>query len=444
CARSECVRWLRRSIVPVPAQVLYAWHLRPGAFERLAPPWERVELLERPARLSEGARVVLRIGGRRWVAEHRRFVDGRGFEDVQLEGPFAAWRHVHRFVPAEAETSWLEDEIDYRLPLDAFAAPLVGRRVERRLRRAFDYRHRVVQGDLERHRAVADRPRLAVGVSGSSGLVGSALSAFLTSGGHRVVPLVRQGAGFAPEGFAGVDAVVHLAGESIARRRWSAAQKERIADSRVQRTRWLAEALARLERPPRALIAASAIGYYGDRGTAPLDEQAAAGSGFLADVCQAWEQASEPAERAGIRVVRLRIGVVLSGRGGALARMLPPFRLGLGGRIGDGRQVMSWIALDDLVGAIHFALYRAELHGAVNATAPEPVTNAEFAATLGRVLRRPAVVPLPAVVVRGLLGEMGQELLLSGAHVVPGRLEAAGFRFLRPGLESALRHELGA
>jgi len=307
------------------------------------------------------------------------------------------------------------------------------------------------------------RQASTVAVTGSRGLVGSALAPALAAAGHRVLRLVR-GAAAAPaapavgarvarwdpesgaldsSALAGVDAVVHLAGESVAGGRWTEAKKRRIRSSRVDGTRGLAASLARLERPPRVLVSASAVGYYGDRGAELLREGSAPGTGFLAEVCQEWETATEPAARARIRVVRLRIGMVVSRRGGALAAMLTPFRLGAGGPVGGGTQWVSWIAIDDLVGAILHALDTASLAGAVNAVAPEPVQNRELARTLGRVLGRPALLPLPAFAARLLLGQMADELLLASARVEPARLQATGFAFRHPTLEDALRHELG-
>lgn len=294
-------------------------------------------------------------------------------------------------------------------------------------------------------------------ITGASGFVGSALVPFLTSEGHFVVRLVR--AAPAPgrsevswdpgrgtidlDALEGMDAAVHLAGENIAARPWTIDGKRRIRESRVGGTRLLCESFARLARPPKALVCASAVGYYGDRGHEMLREDSPPGRGFLAEVCREWEAASEAAERKGIRVVRLRIGMVLSPTGGALARMLGVFRAGLGGRVGSGEQYMSWIALDDLVGAVDHALRTASLEGPVNAVAPRPVTNREFAKTLGRVLGRPAVVPVPAFAVRVVLGEMADELLLASARVQPDRLLLSGYAFRHPGLEGALRHLLG-
>jgi len=290
-------------------------------------------------------------------------------------------------------------------------------------------------------------------VSGSSGLVGSALLPFLTSAGHTVTRLTRSSAGagaaqWDPAGgtidapaLEGHDAVVHLAGESIAQR-WTPKSKARIRDSRVKGTRLLAETLGRLGQPPKVLVAASAIGYYGDRGDALLREDSASGSGFLAEVAREWETATASATAKGLRVVNLRTGIVLSRHGGALAKMLLPFKLGLGGVVGSGKQHWSWVALDDLLGIILFAATTEALKGAVNAVSPKPVTNYEFTKTLGRVLRRPTIFPMPAFAARLALGEMADELLLSSTKVEPAKLTAAGFQFRFPELEGALRHLL--
>jgi len=299
-------------------------------------------------------------------------------------------------------------------------------------------------------------PRLRIVVTGATGLVGGALVPALRAAGHRVDRVSRRPP---PPGttdiqwdpargrldrraIEGADAVVHLAGESIAAGRWTAAVKERIRRSRVDGTRLLAETLGRLARRPRVLIAASAVGYYGDRGEEPLTEDSRPGTGFLSEVCRAWEAAADPARAAGIRVVHLRLGVVLAGQGGALPRMLLPFRLGAGGVVGSGRQYWSWIELADLVRVVDLALAVESLAGPVNAVAPAPVTNREFTRTLGRVLGRPTLLPLPALAVRLLFGEMGQALLLDSARVLPRRLERAGFRFRHPDLDGALRAAL--
>ncbi len=291
-------------------------------------------------------------------------------------------------------------------------------------------------------------------VSGASGLIGAALLPSLRTGEYSVVRLVRgtaAGAGqvawdpekaIAPESVSGFDAVIHLAGETIFGR-WTAAKKRRILDSRVNGTLNLAQALARAEEKPKVFISGSAIGYYGNRGDEALSEESAAGTGFLAEVAEKWEEATTPAVQADIRTAHLRTGIVLSTRGGALKAMLLPFKLGVGGRTGNGRQWMSWIDIQDMVGAIHHILKNDLIQGPVNMVAPKPVRNAEFAATLANVLSRPAILPMPAFAVKALFGEMGEALLLSGQKVEPAKLIASGYPFrygeLRASLEGLLK-----
>jgi uncharacterized protein len=297
---------------------------------------------------------------------------------------------------------------------------------------------------------------MIVAATGSTGLVGTALVEALEAEGHLVRRLVRRpvrddeheirwdpaaGTIDAPE-LSGVDAVIHLAGENLAGHRWNESFKTKIRDSRIRGTRLLCDTIASLSSKPSVLVSASAVGYYGDRGDERVDESSPPGSGFLADLCQQWEAETHPARDADVRVVNLRLGVVLSSNGGALGKMLTPFKLGLGGVIGSGRQYLSWITLEDLVRAIQFALHAAALSGPVNAVAPESVTNREFTKTLGRVLHRPTVFPMPAFAARLAFGEMADEMLLSGVRVEPRALSSARFEFNDPQLEPALRHVL--
>ncbi|MGD9482007.1 TIGR01777 family oxidoreductase [Streptomyces sp. TRM70308] len=293
---------------------------------------------------------------------------------------------------------------------------------------------------------------MRIAITGSSGLIGSALARSLRPEGHEIVRLVRRPAASGDEvtwnparghvdaaGLAGVDAVVHLAGAGVGDRRWTAAYKREIRDSRVLGTRALAGALAALETPPRVLVCASGISYYGDTGTRAVDESAPPGTGFLADVCREWEAAAEPARRAGVRTVHARTGMVVSGAGGAWGRrLLPLFRAGLGGRLGDGRQFWSFIALHDHIAALRHLLAADGLDGPVNLTAPEPATNREVTAALGRVLRRPTLATAPAPALRLVLGDFAQEVLAS-TRVLPRRLLESGFAFAFPRIEDAVR-----
>ena len=298
---------------------------------------------------------------------------------------------------------------------------------------------------------MAEREKIAV--TGASGLVGRELVPTLRRNRYEVLRVVRRapraegevrwdpdGGTIDREAMRGVAGVIHLAGDNVASGRWTQAKKAKIRESRVRGTALLAGALAELSPKPRVLVSASAIGYYGARGNEVLDETASQGSGFLASVCGEWEAAAAPAREAGIRVVHPRIGVVLAPKGGALAKMKMPFLLGVGGRIGDGSQYMSWITLEDLVSALVFALKRDELEGPVNFVSPTPVTNADFTAALGRVLRRPTAIPVPKFALRlGVGADMANEMLLAGARVVPSSLHVHGFRWEHTSLEPALR-----
>lgn len=454
--------FVRRSPIQAPAEELFRWHARPGAFERLTPPWEQVEVVSRQGSgIEAGVKVRIRtkIGPvwQTWDAEHTRYEEGRLFQDRQITGPFSHWEHTHLCEPNGPAASFLEDNIQYALPMGALGRLFGGGFARQKLDAMFAYRHRVTADDLADHQR-AQLPPMKILITGASGAVGSALRPFLTTGGHHVVSLVRGKTpvpglelAWEPEAqmipraeLEGFDAVIHLAGENVAGGRWTEARKARIRDSRVHGTTLLAEALSRLARPPKVFLSASAIGYYGDRGEDPITEESAPGDGFLAEVCRAWEESTTPARAAGIRTALLRIGVVLTPRHGALAQLLPVFKAGVGGRVGNGKQYMSWIALDDVLGAILRCLADPSIEGPVNLTAPHPVTNAELAATLGRVLSRPAFLPAPASAVKLAFGEMAKEAILAGAKVLPGALQKHGYTFRFPDLENTLRYLLGS
>lgn len=451
----------KRTRMDVPARELFDWHARPGAFERLAPPWDRIEVVERSGSIRDGDRLVMRLhqgpAHLTWIAEHRNFIDGRQFQDVQVKGPFARWEHTHRFEADDERHSTLVDHIDYALPLGPLGH-LGDGQVQAMLARMFAFRHARTASDLRRHARHAARPRLKVGITGASGLIGTALSAFLTTGGHEVRHFVRRtptaphevpwsvtDGQLDPRHLEGLDAVVHLAGENIASGRWNEGRMQAIRDSRVDGTRLIAESMRRMDKPPKSLLSASAIGYYGETMDAPLDETSPAGqTQWLARVCQEWEAATKPAEEAGIRVAHLRIGIVLSPAGGMLRALLPVFQAGLGARAGTGQQWVSWIGIDDTIAAIYDILFDAELAGPVNLTAPNPVTNATFAKVLARVLHRPAALRVPAPAMQMVLGrDMARETVLSGQRVLPSKLASAGFSWDHEDLESCLRFILG-
>ncbi len=444
---------LYRSAMPVSGDELYAWHARPGAFGRLTPPWEDAELTHATGLWGEGIRWTIRtrlLGPVKtnWVAEHFDVVPGRQFCDRQLKGPFARWEHTHRFIP-EGETSILEDAIDYTPPLHLPVSFII----RDRLKAMFDYRHAITREDLRRHAHFQSRPRLSVAVTGSSGLIGSEVVNFLTSGGHRVKRLVRGEAkpkfddgtlwqSWTPKeplpagALSGVDALIHLAGDNIASGRWTDAKKAKIRDSRIIPTRHLAAAVER--DGVKVFLSGSAVGGYGDRGDELLTEDSALGSGFLAEVCREWEEASQ----CRARVVNLRTGIVLSPKAGALAKQLPAFRLGQGAVLGSGTQYTPWIDINDMVYAIHHLLM-SDVRGPVNLCSPSPVTNRVFGRVLARVLRRPYLLTVPPFALRLLFGELADAALLASTQAVPAKLQADGFEFMNAELEPSLRMLLG-
>lgn len=454
-----------RSPMPAPAAAVYAWHARPLAFTRLAPPWETATVSHQEGTFgSDGFRVRIRTGlfgpfKTTWLAEGFDFVPGARFRDRQLKGPFARWEHTHTFTPDGDTASFLEESIQYRLPLGALGRLFGAGMVRKRLEAMFAYRHALTASDLARHARFAHLPRRTVIVTGSRGLVGSELVPFLTTGGHTVIRLVTGSARPAfddgtewvqwnpnapppADVFARADALVHLAGDNVAAGRWSASKKARIVDSRKEPTRLLAQAVAAQKRP-FAFVCASAVGFYGDRGDEELTEASPTGTGFFPEVAREWEAACDPARESGARVVNARIGVVLSPKGGALGKQLFPFKVGAGAVLGSGKQWVPWVTIGDTVGALHHALMSDALSGPVNVASPKPATNREFTKALGRALSRPAFLWLPRFALRVLFGEVADAALLASMRAVPAALTADGFTFDHAELEPALRFLLG-
>ncbi len=454
-AAGETVVQLRTEM-PVSADALFAWHERPGAFERLTPAFAPARVVARSGGITDGSRVTLKVPVgpllTTWEMEHRGYVKGREFRDVQVQGPFARWEHVHRMEPAGDAASVMDDRIAFALPLPPFGEIVAGHFTRDRLEQLLRWRHALTKLDLERHALFAASPRRHVAMTGGNGFLGAALRPFLTTGGHRVRTIGRgadsdarwdPSAGSIDAGaLDGIDAVIHLAGSTIAER-WTPERRREIRESRVRSTRLIAESMARMATKPQVLLSASAVGLYGSRGDEVLDESSSVGDDFLGEVARDWEAATAPARDAGIRTVLLRTGIVLNPAGGALGKMLLPFKAGVGGRLGSGRQWMSWISREDWVGAVHWALMQERVSGPLNLTAPEPATSAPFAATWARVRGRPARRPVPALALTTVFGEMARGTILASQRALPRALLASGFSFAHPTLSSALRFELG-
>jgi len=442
------------SVVAHPLDEVFAWHTRSGAMRRLVPPWQPMRVVKETESLADGTAILGLPAGLRWIARHDpagydppyQFRDVLSSKGLMTLPPrvIGWWRHTHRYSDAGHGTTRVHDIVDTTVP--AFA-----------LRSTFAYRHRQLSEDLAAHSdaAAAGARELTVAITGSSGLVGTALGAFLTTGGHRVIRLVRGEPAddnerrWVPDEPAadlldGVDAVIHLAGESIAGR-FTEAHRRAIRESRIGPTRRLAEVAAATGGRLTTFVSASAVGFYGyDCGDTELDEDSPRGDGFLADVVADWESATASAAEAGLRVVAVRTGIVQAAAGGTLKLLRPLFAAGLGGRLGSGRQWLSWIGIDDLLDIYYRAIYDNRLTGPVNAVGPEPVRNSEYTKALAGTLRRPALLPVPSFGPRLLLGKQGAvELAEANQRVRPAKLEALGHRFRSVTVTDALAHQLG-
>ena len=457
----------KRSTIAVGREALWAFHVRPGAFARLIPPWQDVSVASAEGGFANlRVKLVLKLGPLRkaWIAQHEGYVEGERFVDRQVTGPFGKWVHTHVVEDAPGGGAVLDDRVEYAAPGGAVGQALLGWKLASDVERIFAFRHARTRMDCVRHARFASEARMRVGVSGSSGLIGRDLCAYLANAGHRVDRIVRAGAKFeawaalpAPrleiaaegggreaEAWEGLDAAVHLGGVNLAEGRWSERRKREIVRSRVESTRLVAERVAGMRERPRVLVVASGTGGYRARGAdeAAARETEELDDSFLADVVRQWEASAKAASEAGIRVVFLRMGVVMSGRGGALAAMRRAAMAGGAGTIGGGAQRWSWIAMDDVVGAVEHVLHTEALSGAVNVVSPEVVTQREFAQTLRRVVGMPLGVPLAGWMARAGMGEMSDVLLRDNAASAE-KLVASGFVHELAGLEGAMRMELG-
>lgn len=444
----------------IAAADLFDWHARAGAIERLSPPWDPVRVIETTGGITVGNKISLKVKSGpffcNWYAQHTDYIKDEMFRDEQISGPFSKWIHTHHVKPLGEKKCILEDQIEFRLPFYLPGA-VFDRFIMGKLGKIFVYRHRITMEEIKIHQQYTNRSKLNILISGASGLIGSALIPFLTTGGHNVTRLIRdknltnRNSRFW-DPLHGVldlrktdhfDAVIHLAGENIGKGRWTAEKKKIITDSRIKSTQLIAKTICQLKKKPSVFIVASAIGFYGDRGEILLTEDDKPGNGFLSDLCSNWENTASDAVARQIRTAFMRIGVVLTPEGGALKRLLLPVKLGAGGKFSSGRQYMSWISIDDVIGSIHHILMNDNIYGPINLVSPNPVRNETFIKVLGKILMRPTFLPMPAWGINLLFGEMGREILLSSTKVIPKKLLESGYKFRYPDLEKTFNHLLG-
>ena len=439
--------------IEAPAKIAYNWHEMPGALERMIPPWVKTRIGKHDPEIENGSRACIetRFFGvwRKWVVEHENVVAGSQFTDHQISGPFTKWRHCHYFEDTLDGQCELTDRIEFELPIGGIGSSFAKKELER----AFAYRHEVAKRDIERFSSRSKRP--VFGITGSTGFIGRKLSDYLRSQGCKVIGITRhpktnRDIAWNPEKrqldvrrLEGIDVIVNLAGASIASGRWTETKKRDLRISRIESLLTLKKAISRMKRRPSLLISASGIGYYGRDKEELANEETAAGQGFLAELCVEWEAAARDIEELVDRVVVARTGMVLDASGGALRKMLPAFSFGFGGRLGSGRQWMSWIGIEDWIRAIDFVSDSPDSEGVFNMCVENPVRNLEFTKMLGRILKRPAIFPVPGILLKLVLGEMAEEMLLSSSHAIPERLAKRGFEFAFPELERSLRFSLG-
>lgn len=439
-------------------QELYRYHARPGALQRLIPPWENTSVISSDNSLQPGSLVQLKMHagkiGFTYTAEHTANIPDNMFVDIQKKGPLSHWEHSHYFYD-EDDGSRLHDIIEYALPLHPLLPKGIVKKVNTMLFRMFRHRERQLHHDLDRHALYSTSP-MKILISGASGVIGSHLVPFLTTGGHEIYRLVRR----TPipnnneifwnpahnyidtESIPEIDCVIHLAGEYIGLGRWSKARKKRVMQSRIDGTTLLAKTAAHLSPKPRVFISSSATGFYGHKGNKIITEESGKGQSFLANICSEWENAANRATKAGIRTVILRMGVGLSSRGGALCK-LADAPAGIVKSFGSGNQFFSWISMDDLISAILHCMQKPSISGPVNIVSPNPVTNTCMNESAARLLRKPLLPSVPAPVLKILFGQMANELLLASCKAYPAKLLESGFSFSHPSFDDALKCQLG-
>lgn len=442
------------SVLPHKRETVYEWHGRQGAINRLLPPWQETEVLERSGGLGKGAITRLRMNvGPVNIPINALHIDannGHFFEDQQTKGPFKYWNHRHMFSDT-TDGCLLEDNLTYQLPINKLLPQFAKKYIKKELIKTFCYRKKILLHDLSRHQEYSTKP-LRILITGASGALGKELCPFLTSGGHKIHTLVRRPPvndnelywnpeqGHIDE-LPQVDVVIHLAGEYIGLSRWSTAKKDKVIQSRVQGTKLLVNAMKK--SPPKVFLSSSAIGYYGNNQQLHINENQEVGSGFLAEVCNSWELEAMEAKKLGVRTVLLRLGVVLGQRGGALKRMLSAAKIGFPKAFGNGNQFTSWLGMNDCLAAILHCMTQ-NIDGPVNIVSPYPLTNKAFFAKLAHFGKKPLLPAIPELYLKVLYGEMAEEIALASSHISPQKLVDSGFVFWEKHIDDSLITQLGA
>jgi uncharacterized protein (TIGR01777 family) len=456
--------FIKSTKIPATNKDAFDYHAREGALERLVPPWSILTVTGHERDIRDGAISTFKVSlgpiGFKWMAAHFGYLQDQQFKDKMIKGPFQSWIHTHSFIPDEIGHCIMEDKIAYSPRFGKLGPILLNNTIQNSLNQLFHYRHRILSNDINLWKIAGRNKGQKILITGSHGLIGSSLIPLLTAAGeHKITRLARPPSNrnntnshsivWDPSDdkvnvkeLEGFDVVVHLAGENIFGR-WTDSKKQRILESRIKSTRLLCDSLIKLANPPSTLICASAIGFYGNRGDEVLDEESKPGSGFLSDVCQKWEESTETARDAGIRVVNTRFGVVLTPKGGILQKLLAPSRLGLSFRLGDSNRYISWVSIEDVIGSIFYSIINSSIRGPVNVVSPNPVTSLEFSKTLARIVKSKIMLPISQKLVRMMFGELEDALISSSALVVPNKLSSAGYRFVNPKVEDTLRLLVG-
>ena len=456
--------FIKNTKIPATNKDAFNYHAREGALERLVPPWSFLTVTSHKGDIRDGTTSTFKVSlgpfGFKWKAAHFGYLQDRQFQDKMIKGPFQTWVHTHSFIPSEIGHCIMEDKIAYSPPFGKLGHILLNNTIQNNLNQLFHYRHRKLGNDINLWKIAGRNKGQKILITGSHGLIGSSLIPLLSAAGeHKITRLTRPRSNpnntdshsivWDPSNdkvnvkeLEGFDVVVHLAGENIFGR-WTDSKKQKILESRIKSTRLLCNSLIKLANPPSTLICASATGFYGNQGNKVLTEESKPGFGFLSDVCQKWEESTETARDAGIRVVNTRFGVVLTPKGGILQKLLALSRFGIVLRPGDENQHISWVSIEDVIGTIFYSIINSSIRGPVNVVSPNPVTNLEFSKTLAKIVRSKFILPINQKFARIVLGELANAMITSSTLAMPNKLSSAGYRFVNPDLEDAFRLLLG-